>query len=242
MATVNEKMTAIADAIRNVIGVTTPLTLDDMAIGVGEVYNKGGEEGFASGLEEGKELGYDEFWDNFQNYGNRTDYQVAFSRGFPNEAYNPKYDLQGNVNSVFAMGKITDAKVSILNATDITQMGRYNSVLTRLPELNMMETTVIGSDNNPFLGATKLTDLTMTGVLAKSMIFSACPLSVDSIKSIITCLKDFSGTDSENTYTVTFKTSYFNKLETEGDTAEYNGTPCTWAELIGFKKWNLAKG
>jgi hypothetical protein len=41
---------------------------------------------------------------------------------------------------------------------------------------------------------------------------------------------------------VTFKTSAFNVLESEGSTAEYNGEACTWAELIDNKKWNLVKG
>ena len=60
------------------------------------------------------------------------------------------------------------------------------------------------------------------------------------MKNIITCLKDYTGS-SEYTYTVTFKTSAFNVLESEGATAEYNGIACTWAELIDNKKWNLVK-
>ena len=38
---VNEKMTAIADAIRGKTGGTEPLGLDEMAVGVGEVYEAG---------------------------------------------------------------------------------------------------------------------------------------------------------------------------------------------------------
>lgn len=41
MATVNEKMTAIADNIRSKTGKTDPLTLDDMANSVNEIYDKG---------------------------------------------------------------------------------------------------------------------------------------------------------------------------------------------------------
>jgi hypothetical protein len=190
--------------------------------------------------EAGKQAEYNEFWDKFQDYGNRTDYTSAF-RGFPNEIYNPKYDLQGGMNSAFALCKITDVKVRILNATNIQQLCRYNSDITRIPELNISESTNLGSDS-PFLGASKLRDLIMTGVLAKSISFSNCPLYVTSIKSIISCLKDYSGTDGEYTYTVTFKTSAFNVLESEGSTAEYNGEACTWAELIDNKKWNLVKG
>lgn len=41
---VNEKMTAIADAIRSKTGGTEPLGLDDMAVGVGDVYEAGKQE------------------------------------------------------------------------------------------------------------------------------------------------------------------------------------------------------
>lgn len=198
------------------------------------------KEDFDEVYEAGKQAQEDEWWDVFQDYGNRTNYIQAFAQGFPIESYNPKYDLQGNVNSAFAFSKITDAKVRILNATNIQQLCRYNSDITRIPELNISEATTMGSDS-PFLGASKLSDLIMTGVLAKSVGFSNSPLNVESIKSIISCLKDYTGTTSEHTYTVTFKTSYFNKLEEEGATAEYNGVACTWAELIGYKKWNLVK-
>ena len=61
------------------------------------------------------------------------------------------------------------------------------------------------------------------------------------MKNIIEHLKDYNGTTNEYKYTVTFKTSAFNVLEAEGATAEYNGTACTWAELIDNLKWNLVK-
>ena len=38
---VNQKMTAIADAIRDKTGGTSPLTLDDMAAAVPEVFEAG---------------------------------------------------------------------------------------------------------------------------------------------------------------------------------------------------------
>lgn len=100
----------------------------------------------------------------------------------------------------------------------------------------------ITSFNTPFYNCTNLKTITFAGVIDKSISFSDSPLSVVSMKSIISCLKDYSGTDGEYSYTVTFKTSAFNVLESEGSTAEYNGEACTWAELIDNKKWNLVKG
>ena len=91
-----------------------------------------------------------------------------------------------------------------------------------------------------FSNTTELKNLTVTGTIGKNFDISDSPLTAESFKSIITALKDFTGAN-EYSCTLTVKSSAFGKLETEGATAEYNGTPCTWAELIGFKKWNLTK-
>jgi hypothetical protein len=96
--------------------------------------------------------------------------------------------------------------------------------------------------NDIFGYCSALKNITFEGVLDKSISFSVSPLSVQSLKNIISCLKDFSITGSEYAYTVTFKSSAFSALEAEGATAEYNGVACTWAELIDNKKWNLVKG
>ena len=223
---VNEKMTAIAENIRSKTGGTEALTLDDMASGVNEVF------------EAGKKAEYNEFWDIFQDYGNRTFYNTAFARGFPKASYNPKYNLKGSVNSTFAIGEITDVKVRILDATDIQQIVRYNSSITRIPELNISESTNFGT-SSPFIGATKLSDITLTGVLATSVSFSDCPLSVASMKSIISCLKDYSA-EAPFTHTLTLKDSCKTALEGDTETVSFNGEDYTYFELITAKGWNLA--
>ncbi len=100
----------------------------------------------------------------------------------------------------------------------------------------------ITSFNTPFNSCSRLKNITFEGVIDKSVSFSYSPLSVESLKNIASCLKDFSSDDS-NHYknTLTVKNSAFSALEAEGDTAEYNGVACTWAELIDNKKWNLTQ-
>ena len=57
-------------------------------------YEKGSAEGYAQGEADGRKNEYDEFWDNYQNYGNRTDYQRAFSGvGWTAKNFKPKYDI-----------------------------------------------------------------------------------------------------------------------------------------------------
>ena len=119
---VNEKMTAIADTIRNVTGGTEALTLDDMASGVNNVYDKGykngvtagytkgkadgiytgKQQGIAEGIEEGRALEHSDFWDAYQLNGVRTNYYRAFgnhnssslSWGWNEVTFRPKYDIK----------------------------------------------------------------------------------------------------------------------------------------------------
>ncbi|MBQ9757173.1 MAG: hypothetical protein IJW15_01990 [Clostridia bacterium] len=98
MATVNEKMTAIADAIRKWTGEKEPLTLDDMVADVENVYSKGVNNGYHSGQQagyaNGKKAQYDEFWDNYQDNGERGIYMYAFAGGgWSKDTFKPKYKV-----------------------------------------------------------------------------------------------------------------------------------------------------
>lgn len=256
---VNEKMTAIANAIRYKIGGTKALTLDQMANGVSDVFDAG------------KKAEHNEFWDNF-NYG-----QYAFAgQGWNKDTFKPNKDFTVNSYCFFYhnwLGTAYDLaeqleslgiKLKFSKNSD-TQAFR-TAWFTRIPECDFSGVSgtfdrvfastsgsplvtidkvilppegSITSFNDVFGNCTALENIVFEGVIDKSISFSACPLSVESIKSIIYCLKDYTGTTSEHTYTVTFKTSAFNALEAEEITAEYNGEACTWAELIDNKKWNL---
>ena len=80
---VNEKMTAIADAIRNKTKESGLLSLDDIAEKIPVVYDKG--------FEDGKALGGDGVdWDVIQSKGNRLYYNNGFAYWGATEI-NPKY-------------------------------------------------------------------------------------------------------------------------------------------------------
>ena len=107
---VNDKMTAIANNIRQYTKGTDKLNLDQMAQGIHDVYTKGGEgqyneghsdgwsAGYKDGTYDGKRLGkqeqYDAFWDNFQQNGTRTDYTGAFGACWTAETFRPKYPIR----------------------------------------------------------------------------------------------------------------------------------------------------
>lgn len=67
--------------------------------GLGKGFEDGKQEGFNMGYEEGVEIGkksqYDEFWDAFQNNGNRTDYRYTFAyTGWNVNSFKPKHTIQ----------------------------------------------------------------------------------------------------------------------------------------------------
>ena len=51
-------------------------------------------KGVADGVADGRQAEYDEFWDAFQQNGNRTDYHFGFAgKGWRDETFKPKYDI-----------------------------------------------------------------------------------------------------------------------------------------------------
>lgn len=191
MATVNEKMTAIADAIREKTGETEALSLDDMAVKIPSVYDKG------------KQSQYDEFWDNFQDYGNREYYQYAFYNPYIDKYWNsmnlkPKYDIVcgANCTSMFYycgceyLKKGFDGAEELnIDTSQVTtaQTMFYNTRLKKIPKLDFSKVTSMANcfrlngyleelslifsentifHNEAFTGCSRLSDLTIEGKIA----------------------------------------------------------------------------
>ena len=58
-------------------------------------YSDGQQAGGGGGYDEGKQAAYDEFWDTYQNNGERLEHNFAFAGiGWTNETCKPKYDMQ----------------------------------------------------------------------------------------------------------------------------------------------------
>ena len=56
---------------------------------------------YNAGYDAGKQAEYDSFWDNAQDYGNRTDYTYAFGKSFNNNNFKPKYSLEKITNAAY---------------------------------------------------------------------------------------------------------------------------------------------
>lgn len=181
---VNEKMTAIADAIRDKTKETEALSLDDMATEVSKVFDVG------------KKAEYDAFWDNLQQNGNRKHYANAFSFvGWNDDIYNPKYPIvptntQG-IGSIFNWNQdITDTKVPITAYGSCN--GAFNKCvrLRRIPKLIFSGATSI--INTTFQDCTALEELYCEGTLDLTGLdlHWSTKLNKASIESVINCLSD----------------------------------------------------
>ena len=259
----SEKMTAIADNIRSKTGKTEPLTLEDMANGVNDVY------------EAGKTSEQREFWKVLAGNGAKRTYSYTFSENnwtkdnfkptcniVPTEADHTFYRHNYGETAYDMAQQLEDLGV-VLDLSNCT-LGNYtfeNAVVSRLPELNMEKGTftcfvrnckslvtidkiICSSEGNQnftqtFNACTSLKNIVFEGTIGKNISFLNSPLTVNSLKSIISCLKDYSA-ESPFTCTLTLKDSCKMSLEADTETVEFNGESYTYFELITAKGWNLA--
>ena len=107
--------------------------------------------------------------------------------------------------------------------------------LMKIEILRVHETTTF---SGPFNNCLNLKDITFEGVIGRSISFSTCPLSVESMKNIITHLKDYSGTTNAGKYTLTLKDSCKTEMANQGAIEEFGGK--TYDQYIADIGWNLA--
>ena len=73
----------------------------------------------------GKKAFYDEFWDNYQSFGNKTDYRYAFANGsytstnfsWNEKTFRPKYDIKPtvSVDRMFGFNSIKDLEAHLVD-------------------------------------------------------------------------------------------------------------------------------
>jgi hypothetical protein len=160
---------------------------------------------------------------------------------------------QGNFLTMFFRESLT-VELPDFDTSPSSQFAEYclnAKNLVTIPRINLTNATNV---NNAFSGTTSLKNITFEGVIPISINFQHSPLSVASVKSIIHHLKNYSRTDEEFAYTVTFKNSAFNELGTNFDDDDYEWFESTfnmsrdtvinanlsWRDMIAGLCWNLA--
>lgn len=163
-ATVNSKMTALADEIRILSGTTDPMGLDAMtehisdandevdaqvellAQAVSVLEGKAGVNSEAV-FEAGKKAEYDAFWDAFQENGNRASYVYGFAgNGWSENTFIPKYDIRPtNAANIFSGSGIKNLKsllekagvvLDMSNTTALSYFMQYSQT-THIPVLDL---------------------------------------------------------------------------------------------------------
>lgn len=227
-----EYLTRIADTIRLKLGTTEKINAQDFADKINEVYEAGQNTEY-----------YDEFWDAYQDSGEKVNYKDAFCGiSWNNKTFKPKYDLcPTSMQNMFAYSKISDLKTQLENigrkldtSNCTTFMNAFNAVsaIKHIPELNAKKVTtfqnafswsyivsieklILNSEGtqsfiNTFDGAGYLQDIVIEGVIGQNLNMGVCPLTNESITSVINALS--SEIDEETgEYKVTGKTVTFKK-------------------------------
>lgn len=189
---------------------------------------------YDKGKADGKKAEYDNFWDNFQ--ANVGTYNNAFASSlWDDKCYNPKYPIDTvQMANCFANAQITDTKVTCkwtMNSSNIFGgCKKLKTIRTLYPAANL-------SFSSCFLSCSALENITFDAVISRSINFQqSTKLTVDSMKNIISCLEDFTGTDKEYSYTLTLSSTSWANLEADS-TAPNGGT---WQEYVSSLGWNTA--
>lgn len=204
----NATLQNIANAIRNKTGKTEKILPAEMPVEIESIQaNSGGyEKGFADGKLAALQAEYDAFWDEYQDYGNRTTYQYAFSGSYWNDkTFKPKYDIILSVGNngylMFQQSNITDlekalggkkldvsvADSSVFNSAsnmtvipEVTATRGTNSWFRGCSSLETIRKIILANNSNDFyntfVGCSKLKNVIFEGVIFQSISFSASPL------------------------------------------------------------------
>lgn len=136
-------------------------------------------------IEQGRQEEWSEFWDGYQENGNRSDYAFAFyGDGWTVNTFKPKYDIISlKSQSFFANSKIEGSLKEILEKQgvilDVSKTANLasafqNSLFTELPDLFLSNLTAYGNtfDSMPNLETVKI--ISVSGFNATVNTFRNC--------------------------------------------------------------------
>lgn len=226
------------------------------------VYNKGFADGKAEGGGDNGfyDAFWDAFQDNGAKTGYA--YAFRFE-GWNDVTFKPKYKMYPtNAYYMFYGAGIAECELSqyvdfsnctsmggcfaqckqlkrlpVLNLTNIS--GQLSSTFAAMSQLESIEKIIVDFDSgivfqvNTFNSDNKLKEIRFEGSIKKDIYIQYSPLSVDSMKDIISHLENHKGTDNEGLYTVKFSSSCWNTLEASG-VAPDGGT---WKDYVYSLGW-----
>lgn len=153
----SEKFKVIADKIREKLGTTDLIAPKDFASKIDDVYDAGRTDEWNA------------FWDEYQDYGNRRNYDRAFANNWKDSIFRPKYDIRATAttqvfqhnNQITNLKKLLqDANVTFdtSNTNGCMQMFQGCSQLTNVPTINISGVTKLNT-GYMFQTCTKLIEI-----------------------------------------------------------------------------------
>ena len=134
----------------------------------------------------------------------------------------------------------SDSEITNIGVLDVSSCTQLTYLLWRALKLVNVDKVILSSDGNATFATTSfqscgaLKEIRFEGVIGQDINFSACPLSVASMKNIISHLMDLNGTGNEFTKLVKFSNACWNALE--ADSTAPSGS--TWKDYVNSLGWN----
>lgn len=140
-------------------------------------------------------------------------------------------------NNLYQKGSSV-GKLFTANLTNMNQFFRASTAWAGMGLVSIEQIDLSSSTNNTamFEHRSALESITFVGTIQVSLSLSASPINVESAKSAINALVDYSGTDKEYAYTLSLSTTTLALLAEEGATAPGG---VTWTEFAYNKGWNI---
>ena len=233
-------------------------------IGTEEGYESGHANGYSAGYAEGAQTEYDRFWNEFQDYGERTDYTFAF-RHWSADYIRPKYkveniSLQAQQMFQFAKIKKLEAEYFDLAGADKlsgTVYGMFNACrqLEEIEDVNIPATNYSATWYNctalrkiaiircvagqafssAFVGCESLEDVTFTGEMTTNGLDLSMCVKLNKA-SIESVIGILASTSSKRS--VTLSEAAVNKAFETVDGENDGVHSDEWSELVATKPSN----
>lgn len=134
------------------------------------------------------------------------------------------------------------AKILHIPELDLSKCTSFSYIFGSSPAVETIDKLILSETTeqsflgtNAFINASKLKNIVFEGVITRSINLSWSPLTVDSMKSVISCLKNYAGTEKDGAYKVSFTGACWEALEASG--AAPNGG--TWKEYVATLGWTV---
>lgn len=259
-----EYLKSIADAIRTKLGSTDTINAQNFPSKVNEVYDKGRTDEWSDFWDAFQDYGkrtnyYYAFTSDVNGYWNDKNFKPKYDMqptdmnrfmrrsGVTNlekilEKQGVILDTSKASNMILAFGNMWYLEVvppiDVSSATASNSASGLFSSDTKLHTIRKLTVAENVEFTNFFASCESLKNIIVEGVIGRSISFLSSPLTVESMKSIITHLKNYAGTSNAGTYILTLKDECKTAMANLGAIPEFNNK--TYDAYITDIGWNLS--